>query len=93
MCHMLTKSGIDDKVLKICWLLNGEIEVKTLSNGQKMGFLLGLLGQDVGKLLMWGFFGEIIDKMWELFGENVDFCPDIPHICSCPAHSIEHRPY
>ena len=55
-----------------------------------MGFLLGLLGQDVGKLLMWGFFGEIIDKMWELFGENVDFCPDIPHICSCPAHSIEH---
>ena len=57
-----------------------------------MGFLLGLLGQDVGKLLMWGFFGEIIDKMWELLGENVDFCPDIPHVCSCPAHYIEFFP-
>ena len=40
---------------------------------------------------MWGFFGDIIDKMWDFNGENVDFCPKNAHNLSCPAHSIEHQ--
>ena len=74
----MAKSGHEEKMLISMWgNLREDIELWT-ENGMPVGKMDTICCETVD----WVVCGEVEDKVWELCGENVDFCPYVAHIYS-----------